>query len=334
MSATLMPGGPGRRRGVRRPRAARSRSSIADGHHARARHDPRRRRRRQRALRRHEAWRRRAELGWTSPHVHLPEDATQADVRRRDPRVQRRSRGRRVPRAAPDAAADRLRRRAARDRSRQGRRRHAPGQPGPPRADDARARCRARPPGIEALLAYYEIPVAGHEVCILGRGTTLGRPLALLLSQKRPDRQRRGHRRAHRRARLAAVHAARRASSSPPPACPGILQPEHITPGRGRRRRRRALRGPQAAPRRRRARARRSPGAITPRVGGVGPTTIAMLFRNAVEAAERNAAADARERRERRRVPEPPAPRVADGRVPAVRRAGRGGRRALPGRAT
>ena len=28
-------------------------------------------------------------------------------------------------------------------------------------------------------------------------------------------------------------------------------------------------------------------GWITPRVGGVGPTTIAMLFRNAVEAAER-----------------------------------------------
>jgi methylenetetrahydrofolate dehydrogenase (NADP+)/methenyltetrahydrofolate cyclohydrolase len=28
-------------------------------------------------------------------------------------------------------------------------------------------------------------------------------------------------------------------------------------------------------------------GAITPRVGGVGPTTVAMLFRNCVEAAER-----------------------------------------------
>ena len=42
------------------------------------------------------------------------------------------------------------------------------------------------PAGIEALLAYYEIPVAGKEVCILGRGATLGRPLALLLSQKRP----------------------------------------------------------------------------------------------------------------------------------------------------
>jgi methylenetetrahydrofolate dehydrogenase (NADP+)/methenyltetrahydrofolate cyclohydrolase len=30
-------------------------------------------------------------------------------------------------------------------------------------------------------------------------------------------------------------------------------------------------------------------GAITPRVGGVGPTTIALLFRNAVEAAEKRA---------------------------------------------
>src|SRR5260370_40163948 len=42
------------------------------------------------------------------------------------------------------------------------------------------------PAGIESLLAYYEVPVAGHEVCILGRGVTLGRPLAMLLSQKRP----------------------------------------------------------------------------------------------------------------------------------------------------
>jgi methylenetetrahydrofolate dehydrogenase (NADP+)/methenyltetrahydrofolate cyclohydrolase len=30
-------------------------------------------------------------------------------------------------------------------------------------------------------------------------------------------------------------------------------------------------------------------GWITPRVGGVGPTTIAMLFRNALESAERRA---------------------------------------------
>jgi methylenetetrahydrofolate dehydrogenase (NADP+)/methenyltetrahydrofolate cyclohydrolase len=30
--------------------------------------------------------------------------------------------------------------------------------------------------------------------------------------------------------------------------------------------------------------------AITPRIGGVGPTTVAMLFRNCVEAAERSLA--------------------------------------------
>ena len=34
------------------------------------------------------------------------------------------------------------------------------------------------PAGIEALLAFYDVPVAGREVCILGRGTTLGRPFA------------------------------------------------------------------------------------------------------------------------------------------------------------
>ena len=108
------------------------------------------------------------------------------------------------------------------------------------------------PAGIEALLAYYEIPVAGREVCILGRGFTLGRPLALLLSQKRPDRQRRGHRRAHRRPRLAPLHPAGRhrgrgrgRARHPPARAP------HPRGRRGRRRR--PLRGPQAPPRRRRA---------------------------------------------------------------------------------
>ena len=107
------------------------------------------------------------------------------------------------------------------------------------------------PAGIEALLAHYEIPVAGHEVCILGRGATLGRPLALLLSQKRPTAN----------AAVTVVHTGvpdwpeytRRADILVAAAgVPGIIQPEHITPGARRGRRRRALRGPQAAARRRR----------------------------------------------------------------------------------
>ena len=150
-------------------------------------------------------------------------------------------------------------------------------------------RCPCTPAGIEALLAFYEIPVAGHEVCILGRGTTLGRPLALLLSQKRPTANaavtvvhtgvpdwprvhpaRRDRRRRRRRARHppARAHHARRRSSSAA-AC--------------------ATRAASCCPTSTSA-CEEVAGAITPRVGGVGPTTIAMLFRNAVEAAERNVA--------------------------------------------
>jgi methylenetetrahydrofolate dehydrogenase (NADP+) / methenyltetrahydrofolate cyclohydrolase len=145
------------------------------------------------------------------------------------------------------------------------------------------------PAGIETLLAHYEVPVAGREVCILGRGATLGRPLALLLSQKRPTAN----------AAVTVVHTGvpdwpeytKRADIVIAAAgVPGILQPEHITPGcvvvggGVRYEGRKLLPDVDEA-------CEEVAGAITPRVGGVGPTTIAMLFRNLVEIAERNAAA-------------------------------------------
>lgn len=40
------------------------------------------------------------------------------------------------------------------------------------------------PRGIVVLLRHYEIPIAGAEVCVIGRGLTVGRPLGLLLSRK------------------------------------------------------------------------------------------------------------------------------------------------------
>jgi methylenetetrahydrofolate dehydrogenase (NADP+)/methenyltetrahydrofolate cyclohydrolase len=40
------------------------------------------------------------------------------------------------------------------------------------------------PRAIVALLRYYEIQIAGAEVCVIGRGLTVGRPLGLLLSRK------------------------------------------------------------------------------------------------------------------------------------------------------
>jgi methylenetetrahydrofolate dehydrogenase (NADP+)/methenyltetrahydrofolate cyclohydrolase len=144
------------------------------------------------------------------------------------------------------------------------------------------------PAGIEALLAYYEVPVAGHEVCILGRGMTLGRPLAMLLSQKRPTAN----------AAVTVVHTGvpdwarytRRAEIVIAAAgVPGILQPDHLSPGvvvvgGGVRYEGRKLL-PDVD-----ERCEKVAAAITPRVGGVGPTTIAMLFRNMVEAAERSRA--------------------------------------------
>ncbi|HEY0814533.1 MAG TPA: tetrahydrofolate dehydrogenase/cyclohydrolase catalytic domain-containing protein [Pseudonocardia sp.] len=140
------------------------------------------------------------------------------------------------------------------------------------------------PAGIEALLAYYAIPVSGREVVILGRGATLGRPLALLLAQKRPNAN----------AAVTVVHTGvkdwsrytRRADILIAAAgVPSIIQPEHVRPGGVvigggvRYAGRRLLPDVDES-------CARVAGAITPRVGGVGPTTVAMLFQNAISAAE------------------------------------------------
>ncbi|MXW42321.1 MAG: bifunctional 5,10-methylenetetrahydrofolate dehydrogenase/5,10-methenyltetrahydrofolate cyclohydrolase [Acidimicrobiia bacterium] len=43
------------------------------------------------------------------------------------------------------------------------------------------------PRGIQLLLKRYDIPIAGRHIVIIGRGLTIGRPLANLLSLKHPD---------------------------------------------------------------------------------------------------------------------------------------------------
>lgn len=227
-----------------------------------------------------------ASLGFTSPHVHLPQDATQADVLAAIRQMNDADDVDAVllqhptpPQIDFDAALLTL----DPDKDVDGLHpvnmgRLALGMPGP---------VPCTPAGIEALLAHYEVPIAGKDVCILGRGTTLGRPLALLLSQKRPTAN----------AAVTVVHTGvpdwprytKRADVVIAAAgFPGILQPEHLTPGvvvvgGGVRYEGRKLL-PDVD-----ERCEEVAGAITPRVGGVGPTTIALLFRNAVEAAERRA---------------------------------------------
>jgi methylenetetrahydrofolate dehydrogenase (NADP+)/methenyltetrahydrofolate cyclohydrolase len=141
------------------------------------------------------------------------------------------------------------------------------------------------PAGIEALLAFHGVEVAGREVVILGRGATLGRPLAMLLAQKRPTAN----------AAVTVVHTGvkdwprytqRAEILIAAVGVPGIIQPEHVKPGAVvvgagvRYEGRRLLPDVDES-------VASVAGAITPRVGGVGPTTVAMLFRNAVAAAER-----------------------------------------------
>ncbi|MFC6018517.1 bifunctional 5,10-methylenetetrahydrofolate dehydrogenase/5,10-methenyltetrahydrofolate cyclohydrolase [Plantactinospora solaniradicis] len=224
------------------------------------------------------------ELGFASPHTHLAGTASQVDLVRAitdynaDPRVHAILVQHPTPPQIdypaaisaidPDKDVDGL--------HPENLGRLATGQPGP---------VPCTPAGIEALLAFHEIPVAGRDVVVLGRGTTLGRPLSLLLSQKRPTAD----------AAVTLVHSGvpgwerhtRRADIVVAAVgVPGIVRPEHLRPGTV------AIGGGV-----RYAGRRLLPdldetcaevaGAITPRVGGVGPTTVAMLFRNAVELAER-----------------------------------------------
>jgi methylenetetrahydrofolate dehydrogenase (NADP+) / methenyltetrahydrofolate cyclohydrolase len=227
-----------------------------------------------------------AELGFVSPHIHLPADATQADLLdavrtfNADPAVHALLVQYPVPGHLDyDAALSAI----DPDKDVDGMHpmnmgRLALGLPGP---------LPCTPAGIEELLAYHQVPVSGRNVVILGRGPTLGRPLAMLLSQKRPTAN----------AAVTVVHTGvpdwpeytRRADILVAAAgVPGIVQPEHVRPGSVvigggvRYEGRRLLPDVDEA-------CAEVAGAITPRVGGVGPTTVAMLFRNAVAAAERAA---------------------------------------------
>jgi methylenetetrahydrofolate dehydrogenase (NADP+)/methenyltetrahydrofolate cyclohydrolase len=141
------------------------------------------------------------------------------------------------------------------------------------------------PAGIVDLLHAYDVPVEGRHVVVIGRGLTIGRPLALLLAMKRPGCN----------AAVTVVHtgvddlaalvrqgdvvvaAAGRA---------GLVTPDMVKPGA-------AVVGAGTSWEGRKLLSdvdeavAEVAGWITPRIGGVGPMTRAMLLRNAVRAAER-----------------------------------------------
>jgi methylenetetrahydrofolate dehydrogenase (NADP+)/methenyltetrahydrofolate cyclohydrolase len=144
------------------------------------------------------------------------------------------------------------------------------------------------PAGIQAMFVHYGIDIAGKEVVVVGRGPTLGRPLALLLTSKQPGAN----------AAVTVVHTGvadmgaytRRADIVVAAAgVPSVVTADMVKPGavvvsggitwEGRRLVPDVDEGVAEVA-----------GWVTPRLGGVGPTTIALLLRNAVTAAEAAAA--------------------------------------------
>ncbi|RII26872.1 MAG: bifunctional 5,10-methylene-tetrahydrofolate dehydrogenase/5,10-methylene-tetrahydrofolate cyclohydrolase [Geobacter sp.] len=140
------------------------------------------------------------------------------------------------------------------------------------------------PAGIQAILQHYEIPVAGKEVVIVGRGPTLGRPLSLLLTLKQP----------YANAAVTVVHSGikdlaaytRRADIViAAVGSPGIVKPDMIRAGATVISGGISWEGKKLLPDVDES-VGEVAGWITPRLGGVGPTTVAMLLRNTVMAAE------------------------------------------------
>jgi methylenetetrahydrofolate dehydrogenase (NADP+)/methenyltetrahydrofolate cyclohydrolase len=143
------------------------------------------------------------------------------------------------------------------------------------------------PLGIQELLVRHDVPITGAHVVVVGRGTTVGRPLAMLLSLKEPKANatvtqcHTGTRDVPALTRQADILVAATGR-------PGLITPDMVKPGAavldvGITRTDAGLVG-DVAPE-----VREVAGWLAPMPGGVGPMTIALLLRNAVEAAERRA---------------------------------------------
>jgi methylenetetrahydrofolate dehydrogenase (NADP+)/methenyltetrahydrofolate cyclohydrolase len=224
------------------------------------------------------------EIGIVSHHVHLPATATQEEVERAvddfnaNPDVQSILVQLPLPsgmneeqvllRVHPDKDVDGL------HPTNLGR--LVMGAPGP---------LPCTPAGIVELLASHHVPVEGKHVAIIGRGLTIGRPLSLLLAMRRPGCN----------AAVTVLHtgvddmgAITRTADVIVAAAgvAGLVTVDMVKPGA-------AVVGAGTSWQGKKLMSDVAPdvadvaGWITPRIGGVGPMTRAMLLRNAVLAGEK-----------------------------------------------
>ena len=143
------------------------------------------------------------------------------------------------------------------------------------------------PRGIVDLLRRYGVPIEGADVVVIGRGTTVGRPLGLLLTRRSENAT---VTLCHTRTRDLASHVRRADIVVAAAGVPGLVTADMVRPGAavldvGITR----VTGPDGraklvgdvAPE-----VREVAGHLAPMPGGVGPMTRAMLLTNVVEIAE------------------------------------------------
>ena len=140
------------------------------------------------------------------------------------------------------------------------------------------------PRGIVELLRHFDVPIAGADVTIVGRGITVGRALGLLLTRRSENAT---VTLCHTGTRDLAAETSRADIVVVAAGRPGLLTADMVKPGAavvdvGITRTAAGLTGdvdPAVA---------KVAGYLSPVPGGVGPMTRAMLLANVVEAAERH----------------------------------------------
>jgi methylenetetrahydrofolate dehydrogenase (NADP+) / methenyltetrahydrofolate cyclohydrolase len=140
------------------------------------------------------------------------------------------------------------------------------------------------PRGIVELLRRYDVPINGAEVCVIGRGVTVGRPLGLLLTRKSENAT---VTLCHTGTRDLAVHARSADIIVAAAGVPNLITADLVKPGAA------VLdvgitRTPDGLVGDVHPDVREVAGFLAPMPGGVGPMTRAMLLANVVEAAARS----------------------------------------------
>ena len=141
------------------------------------------------------------------------------------------------------------------------------------------------PRGIQLLLEEYEVPVDGAHVVVIGRGLTIGRPMALLMALKRKTANA-AVTVVHTGVADLASHTKRADIIIAAAGVPNLVKPNMVREGAAvigggiTREGKRILSDVDES-------VAEKAGWVTPRLGGVGPMTRAMLLQNTLDAAKR-----------------------------------------------